>query len=90
VIFNSEVQGDIGNCFRLNSDEDDREVNSSETDRVDGVRISKRGRGDGDVLSLPVMRVNSANVLNEGLRIGEIGRRMNSKVKLVEIVVYRK
>jgi hypothetical protein len=26
------------------------------------------------------MRVNSTNVLNEGLRIGEVGRRMNSKV----------
>jgi hypothetical protein len=35
-------------------------------------------------------RVNSTNVLDEGLRIGEIGRRMNSKVKLVEIGVYRK
>jgi hypothetical protein len=38
----------------------------------------------------PMTRVNSANVLDEGLRIGEIGRRMNSKVKLVEIGVYRK
>jgi hypothetical protein len=27
------------------------------------------------------MRVNSINVLDEGLRIGGIGRRMNSKVK---------
>jgi hypothetical protein len=27
-----------------------------------------------------VMRVNSTNVLDKGLRIGEIGRRMNSKV----------
>jgi hypothetical protein len=35
-------------------------------------------------------RVNSTNVLNEGLRIGEIGRQMNSKVRLVEIGVYRK
>jgi hypothetical protein len=35
-------------------------------------------------------RVNLANVLNEGLRIGEIGRWMNSKVKLVETGVYRK
>jgi hypothetical protein len=35
-------------------------------------------------------RVNSTNVLNEGLRIGEIGRRMNSKVKLVEIGVCQK
>jgi hypothetical protein len=26
------------------------------------------------------MRVNSTNVLDEGLRIGEVGRRMNSKV----------
>jgi hypothetical protein len=34
-----------------------------------------------------VTRVNSANILNEGLRIGEIGRRMNSKIKLVEIGV---
>jgi hypothetical protein len=37
-----------------------------------------------------VRRVNSTNVLDEGLRIGEIGRQMNSKVKLVEIGVYRK
>jgi hypothetical protein len=37
-----------------------------------------------------VTRVNSTNVLDEGLRIGEIGRRMNSKVKLVEIGVKRK
>jgi hypothetical protein len=29
-----------------------------------------------------VMRVNSTNVLDEGLRIGGIGRRMNSKVKI--------
>jgi hypothetical protein len=35
-------------------------------------------------------RVESANVLDEGLRIGEIGRRMNSKVRLVEIGVCRK
>jgi hypothetical protein len=39
---------------------------------------------------LQVTRVNSTNLLNEGLRIGEIGRRMNSKVKLVEIGVCRK
>jgi hypothetical protein len=38
----------------------------------------------------PLTRVNSTNVLNEGLRIGGIGRRMNSKVKLVEIGVCRK
>jgi hypothetical protein len=37
-----------------------------------------------------VTRVNLTNVLNEGLSIGEIGRQMNSKVKLVEIGVYRK
>jgi hypothetical protein len=37
-----------------------------------------------------VTRVNSTNVLDEGLRIGEIGRQMNSKVKLVETSVYRK
>jgi hypothetical protein len=47
----------------------------------------------GDVAALGagrVTRVNSTNVLNEGLRNGEIGRQMNSKVKLVEIGVYRK
>jgi hypothetical protein len=37
-----------------------------------------------------LMRVNSTNVLDEGLRIGEIGRRMNSKVKLIEIGMCRK
>jgi hypothetical protein len=35
-------------------------------------------------------RVNSTNVLDEGLTIGEIGHRMNSKVRLVEIGVYQK
>jgi hypothetical protein len=39
---------------------------------------------------MSVMRVNSTNVLDEGLRIGEIGRQMNSKVRLVKIGVYRK
>jgi hypothetical protein len=34
--------------------------------------------------------VNSTNILDEGLRIREIGRRMNSKVKLVEIDMRRK
>jgi hypothetical protein len=43
-----------------------------------------------EIFGVLVTRVNSANVLDEGLRIGEIGRRMNSKVKLVEIGVYRK
>jgi hypothetical protein len=41
---------------------------------------SKKRRGN----IKKVTRVNSTNVLDEGLRIGEIGRRMNSKVKLVE------
>jgi hypothetical protein len=34
-------------------------------------------------------RVNSTNVLDEGLRIGEVGRQMNSKVKLVKQGVYQ-
>jgi hypothetical protein len=42
------------------------------------------------LVATKVTRVNSTNVLDEGLRIGEIGHRMNSKVKLVEIGVYRK
>jgi hypothetical protein len=50
-------------------------------------RSAKSVRG---ASSIAVTRVNSTNVLDEGLRIGEIGRRMNSKVKLVEIGVYRK
>jgi hypothetical protein len=37
-----------------------------------------------------VTRVDSTNVLNEGLRTGEVGHRMNLKVKLVETGVYRK
>jgi hypothetical protein len=37
-----------------------------------------------------VMRVNSTNVKYEGLRIREVGRRMNSKVKSVKQGVYRK
>jgi hypothetical protein len=37
-----------------------------------------------------VMRVNSTNVQYEGLRIGGVGRRMNSKVKSVKQGVYQK
>jgi hypothetical protein len=37
-----------------------------------------------------VTRVNSTNVLDEGLRIGGIGRQMNSKVKSVKQGVYQK
>jgi hypothetical protein len=36
------------------------------------------------------MRVNSTNVLDEGLRIEGRGRQMNSKVRLIVIRVYRK
>jgi hypothetical protein len=35
-----------------------------------------------------LMRVNSANVLDEGLRIGGRGRRMNSKVKISQTRQY--
>jgi hypothetical protein len=40
--------------------------------------------GPSDVFVLSLTRVNSTNVLDEGLKIGEIGRRMNSKVKSVK------
>jgi hypothetical protein len=43
-----------------------------------------------DFLARTVTRVNSTNVLDEGLRIREIGRRKNLKVRLVEIGVCRK
>jgi ribonuclease HI len=46
--------------------------------------------GHSDLVVHQVTRANSTNVLNEGLRIGETGRRMNSKVILVEIGVYQK
>jgi hypothetical protein len=55
-------------------------------------KVKKSAELESKILSLEeqVMRVNSTNVLNEGLRIGEIGRRMNSKVKSVKQGVYRK
>jgi hypothetical protein len=59
-------------------------------------QTSSRGDGDdrvqrrNDPMGRCVTRVNSTNVLDEGLRIGEIGHRMNSKVRLVTISVYRK
>jgi hypothetical protein len=46
--------------------------------------------GEEVVEALHLTRVNSTNVLDEGLRIGEIGRQMNSKVKSVKQGVYRK
>jgi hypothetical protein len=46
-------------------------------------RTDARRQSSGVVASLePLTRVNSTNVLDEGLRIGGIGRRMNSKVKI--------
>jgi hypothetical protein len=42
------------------------------------------------ILQVSLTRVISTNVLDEGLRIEEIGRRMNSKVKLVKQGGYRK
>jgi hypothetical protein len=49
------------------------------------------GRSFRQIQDIPQMtRVNSINILDEGLRIEEIGRRMNSKVRLVGIGVYRK
>jgi hypothetical protein len=35
-------------------------------------------------VAVVVMRVNLANVLDKGLRIGERGRRINSKVKIIQ------
>jgi hypothetical protein len=46
--------------------------------------------GNGERRAEAVTRVNSTNVLDEGLRIGEIGRRMNSKVKSVKQGLYQK
>jgi hypothetical protein len=38
-------------------------------------------QGDDNAWALFLPRINSANVLDEGLRIGGRGRRMNLKVK---------
>jgi hypothetical protein len=43
-----------------------------------------------DLPRATLTRVNSTNVLDAGLMIGEIGRRMNSNVKPVKQGVYRK
>jgi hypothetical protein len=53
-------------------------------------RRQRRGGRPPQAKSALVTRVNSTNVLDEGLRIGGIGRRMNSKVKLVKQGMYRK
>jgi hypothetical protein len=42
------------------------------------------------VKAVTLTRVNSTNVLDEGLRIGEIGHQMNLKVKSVKQGVYQK
>jgi hypothetical protein len=68
---------------------DDQTI-ASKKDPTDDIRIGPIMRARAKLLEQQVTRVNSANVLDEGLRIGEIGRWMNSKVELVEISVYRK
>jgi hypothetical protein len=49
-------------------------------------RIGLKKRSSSSLERTPprLTRVNSTNVLDEGLRIGEIGRRMNSKVNSVK------
>jgi hypothetical protein len=51
--------------------------------------IDKNFEELGNLIMYPT-RVNSTNVLDEGLRIGEVGRRMNSKVKSIKQGVYQK
>jgi hypothetical protein len=60
------------------------------TDEPPSARVSRRVESGSARVSGPVTRVNSTNVQYEGLRIGGLGRRMNSKVKLVKQGVYRK
>jgi hypothetical protein len=50
------------------------------------LKESRNGRSD----HLHLTRGNSTNVLHEGLRIGEIGHRINSKVKSVKQGGYQK
>jgi hypothetical protein len=64
-------------------------------DRVEEARMSARRHQKSQARCSPrpgavVTRVNSTNVLDDGLRIGEIGRRINSEVRLVKISVYQK
>jgi hypothetical protein len=51
---------------------------------------SDMARGTGALPRGTLMRVNSTNVQYEGLRIGEVGRQMNSKVRSVKQGVYQK
>jgi hypothetical protein len=46
--------------------------------------MKSRGEIKSYTLTPLLTRVNSTNTLYEGLRIGEIGRRMNSNVKSVK------
>jgi hypothetical protein len=99
VVYNGILCGSVGSKGRLlyecwsvdHFDNCSRETWSLST--LNGIlrQLDCHGNGKMQVYwLLSVTRVNSANVLDEGLRIGEIGRRMNSKVKLVETSVYRK
>jgi hypothetical protein len=68
--------------------------------KMDGTSAASRARsststlpsrqGHRPVSPLSLTRVNSTNVLYEGLRIGGIGCRINSKVKSVKQDVYQK
>jgi hypothetical protein len=60
------------------------------TDEPPSVRVSRRVESGSARVSGPVTRVNSTNIQYEGLRIGGLGRRMNSKVKSVKQGVYQK
>jgi hypothetical protein len=78
-------------CKKLaNSHSIDMNSLSSMMEDLSVVGMATTGATGGSEEEGWVTRVNSTNVLDEGLRIGEIGRRMNSKVRLVEIGVYRK
>jgi hypothetical protein len=56
-----------------------------------GRRRSKLSPSSNPAITIQkVTRANSTNVLDEGLRIREIGHRMNLKIKSVKQGVYRK
>jgi hypothetical protein len=62
-------------------------VHGTDHDYKKGTKFRIRGTNHdygGNSLGHGVTRVNSTNVLDEGLRIGEIGRRINSKVNSVK------
>jgi hypothetical protein len=56
MVLDSEVQGDIGNGFSLDSDQNSREIQPGEANRINSVGVGEGSRRVGNEVAMPVFQ----------------------------------